>query len=205
MKNVFFSLAAFQHGNLNGILAPADSRGRLCGVHADVADKHYLFYLDIAKCAHTMSPFVGCETPQVCVSRCPSTEFLFDIAECQQNFDGTLAKLMCQSDAIGQQLSSCSDIERAVNGAQCAKWYLDSQPCKWVRRILEKWLQRPRLVAHKTNSSTANSSLLTSNRFSYVQRQGDAFHETFRVSTIWLACMARATLNCWMHRIFSIV
>lgn len=130
------------------MLVPNDSLSRQCGVHSNVSDKPYLFYLNIAKCASTVIPFSSCETPQICVRQCPNTDFLFDATECQHDINATLAKLICQLDGNGhgQQLSSCTDIERAIHADKCAKWYLDSEPCKSFERSSSQNIQSMTLL-----------------------------------------------------------
>jgi len=69
INNTFVS--AFTHGDPSKLLAPVDSQGRKCGFDADVRDKPYLFFFDLAKCATPSTDVVPrCRTPQVCLQLC---------------------------------------------------------------------------------------------------------------------------------------
>lgn len=129
-KNVFVS--ALKNGDLDRVLVPTDTEGRKCGIDSVVIDKPYLFFFDLAKCVDASVPFVGCRTPQVCVSECPKTDFLFDRSKCLQDFDGTLNRLICRLDVDKRQLRTCNDIETHINDEKCAKWYLESKSCKYI-------------------------------------------------------------------------
>lgn len=127
----FVSIPAFKYGNLDRVIIPADMAGRKCGIDSTVIDKPYLFFFDLRKCTDIMTPFVGCQTPQVCVDKCPTTGFSFDMNVCKDNFDATLDKLICRLGVDKQQMLSCDDIKTQINSENCAKWYLESEPGKF--------------------------------------------------------------------------
>ena len=69
---VAIAVVALAYGNPWLLLYPRDSQGDLCGY--DYPTKQNLLFFDIVQCAR-MGPTVfvaGCQTPQVCVSSCPT-------------------------------------------------------------------------------------------------------------------------------------
>ncbi|KAM6219166.1 choline transporter-like protein 2 isoform 2-T2 [Rhynchocyon petersi] len=76
---VAVGIIAWTHGDPRKVIYPTDSRGEFCGQKGTKnADKPYLFYFNIVKCA---SPLVllefQCPTPQICVEKCPDRYLTF--------------------------------------------------------------------------------------------------------------------------------
>lgn len=122
---------AYREGDLNRLLVPRDTDGYQCGQDSEVLDNKYLVFFDLAKCADPLVPLNGCQTPQVCVRECPSSNFVHALTTCQQNLEAYKEKLICTRKVNKNSIRSCDDVEKLVNTEQCAKWYLKSEPCKY--------------------------------------------------------------------------
>lgn len=72
---VAIGIWAIKNGDPNTLLVPRDSEGRRCGLDTEVKDLPYLFFFDLTKCISPTVPFTGCNTPQVCVTKCPTDNF----------------------------------------------------------------------------------------------------------------------------------
>lgn len=121
---------AFNNGDLERLLVPADSKGRKCGVDNSVIDKPYLFFFSLEKCIDPRVPLYGCKTPQVCVQKCPSTSFIYSHYSCNSNtFSQIRSQLICKTHVQMDTIRSCNDITDHINRDDCAKWYLPSNPC----------------------------------------------------------------------------
>lgn len=123
-----FKFSAYREGDFHNIWTPRDSQGFKCGVDSTVKDKPYLVFFDIKECASPSVLALGCNTPQVCVKKCPEKFFLFDKNECnKEGFNSYRENMICKYNV---NLNSCDDIESAVKSKECAEYYLKSQPCK---------------------------------------------------------------------------
>ncbi|XP_037082789.1 choline transporter-like protein 4 isoform X2 [Pollicipes pollicipes] len=69
------SIFALIYGDPQLLLYPTDTAGKKCGHDPGVEDKPYLHFFDISKCANPVALIAGCPTLQVCVKKCPSTNF----------------------------------------------------------------------------------------------------------------------------------
>ncbi|XP_012944944.1 choline transporter-like protein 4 [Aplysia californica] len=112
---------AFLYGNPKLLIYPQDSNGNLCG-QGDFKDRPYLFFFDLVKCGR-MGPGVfvnGCPTPQVCVSKCPDSNYI-----AAQDYDSTnLDDLIC-IDSINKDTNT-KKVQDLVLDEECAAYYLDS-------------------------------------------------------------------------------
>lgn len=124
-------LYALKNGNPEKILRPTDSSGRKCGLDSEVIDRPYLFFFDLTKCADPSVVLNGCDTPQVCVRKCPDTQWNaeqyisggkpFDLKDVQNN-------LICISDDIKSSIDGTGKLRNAISSNQCAGWYTVSNP-----------------------------------------------------------------------------
>ncbi|XP_050553344.1 choline transporter-like 2 isoform X4 [Spodoptera frugiperda] len=114
------------HGNIEKLLAPIDTFGARCGLDSSVKDKPYLVFFDISKCLSPGTPIVGCPTPQVCVSKCPSRTIIFASEMNQQNFDTYRSSMVCTYDVNVNTISYSQAVEYMANG-KCAPYVLESQ------------------------------------------------------------------------------
>ncbi|KAL8625996.1 hypothetical protein ACOMHN_012588 [Nucella lapillus] len=100
------------------LLYPMDSEGNLCG-YGDYKGKDKLFFFDLVQCGR-LGPGVfvkGCPTPQVCVSECPSENWVY-LEDVVQN---KKSNLMCK-DGVDKQKT----VAELVNDNDCAAYYLKS-------------------------------------------------------------------------------
>ncbi|XP_018574274.1 CTL-like protein 2 isoform X2 [Anoplophora glabripennis] len=72
---VGIGIYAFMNGDPSTLLVPKDTAGSRCGVDSHVKDRPYLFFFDLTRCLDPRVPFTGCNTTQVCVTQCPSTNY----------------------------------------------------------------------------------------------------------------------------------
>lgn len=105
-------------GDINAFLVPTDSKGRKCGVDDDVIDKPFLVFFDLTKCINNR-----CNTPQVCQSQCPQSNWYFNPNP--QSMNETYNAMLCE-DGITVMNKNIEELERLIASKACAKWYLKS-------------------------------------------------------------------------------
>ncbi|CAG9110335.1 unnamed protein product [Plutella xylostella] len=123
----FVGYYSFTNGDVERLLAPIDSKGRRCGLDADVMNKKYLVFFDITKCLSPEAPITGCPTPQVCVSQCPDTTILFESVLTAASLDQLRARMVC-SDDVNTQTMTLQQAQQYMQQEKCAKFVLQSQP-----------------------------------------------------------------------------
>lgn len=123
-----------KNGDLDRLLVPTDSKGRKCGVDNGVIDKPFLVFFNLEKCIDPTVPLYGCQTPQVCVEKCPEDPFLYNEYMCNpQALNNIRKELICTKEVDkAKEIKSCGDVNRLVQNEECARWYMPSQPCKFV-------------------------------------------------------------------------
>lgn len=137
----FVGYFAYTHGDLDRLLVPSDSQGRKCGIDNGVIDKKYLLFFDLSKCIDPSVPLFGCPTPQVCVSQCPTQSFIYDQYSCNGNsFDQIRRSLLCTPDVNVDQIRSCDEITNYVRNDKCARWYLRSDSCEYIKSVCIQYL-----------------------------------------------------------------
>lgn len=124
---------AYREGDLNRLLVPRDTEGLQCGQDSEVVDKPFLVFFDLAKCADPLVPLNGCPTPQTCVSKCPSSNFVHSKATCEQNFAAYKERLICTRQTNMASIRNCNDVDEKIKAEQCSQWYLKSEPCKYIK------------------------------------------------------------------------
>lgn len=139
---LYFKKLALKHGDLDRLLVPTDSNGRKCGVDNGVIDKPYLVFFNLEKCIDPTVPLYGCQTPQVCVEKCPDQPFIFNEYTCNGNtLNNIREQLICTKDVDKQNdIKSCGDIIGLIHREQCARWYMPSKPCKFFLLNFFKFL-----------------------------------------------------------------
>ncbi|XP_029636675.1 choline transporter-like protein 2 isoform X3 [Octopus sinensis] len=65
------SIFAYVKGDYQLILYPLDTKNNLCGF-GTMKQKPYLLFSDITRCMSPVVFLMGCDTPQTCVTKCPS-------------------------------------------------------------------------------------------------------------------------------------
>lgn len=72
---VILSILIYIHGgDPSNILKPHDSEGNIC-----TGDTPNLFYFNLAKCVNVDALVTGCSSPTICVKKCPSDNYYFEI------------------------------------------------------------------------------------------------------------------------------
>lgn len=140
---------AFKHGDIQTFLAPTDSEGRKCGIDSEVSDTPYLVFFDLTKCFNSR-----CNTPQVCVRKCPSTNWRYDPSI--TNTNSLKQNLLCKT-GLKLDGKTSNDLKTLIIKNACASWYLKSFPVvgrclpksipeEFVDAINEKQLQQAREI-----------------------------------------------------------
>ncbi|KAH8312643.1 hypothetical protein KR044_011859 [Drosophila immigrans] len=123
----FIAHYAVKNGDLNKLMVPTDMFNQKCGIDSSVLNKKYLFFFNLDQCIDPLVPITGCNTPQVCVESCPSQTFVWDSMK-NLNFEELKRRLICKTDADKAAIYSKADIQRAIDGNRCARYYIKSQP-----------------------------------------------------------------------------
>ncbi|VEL11545.1 unnamed protein product [Protopolystoma xenopodis] len=129
----FVAYFAFSKGDPRILMKPADSQGRLCG-EGILVNKTKLFFFDLLSCAR-MGPavvFTGCPTPQVCVSTCPTTNWVFLTLAAEERLPGVKPdaekradQLIC-IDSFDARANLSTSIDQLVQSDTCAAYYVAS-------------------------------------------------------------------------------
>lgn len=122
---------AYQHGDLDRLLVPADSDGRRCGLDSDVKKKPFLFFFDLTKCANISVLIDGCSTTQICVEECPLENWTaMKYTSGLQPFDKEDIKknIICKTDKIVEKINSLEKLKSVIDNELCAPWQIRSSP-----------------------------------------------------------------------------
>lgn len=125
-------LTAYRNGDLDRLLVPTDSQNNRCGVDSNVLNKPYLFFFDLSRCVDITVPINGCPTPQVCVEKCPEEPFLFDMLGPNEPIENIKNLLICDVNVNKNDITTYEIAKEFVDNNRCARWYLQSVPCKYV-------------------------------------------------------------------------
>lgn len=125
---LYFSLStAFEHGNIEKLLHPTDTEGRKCGVDSHVINKKFLLFFDLSQCIKiTPETYRSCPTTQVCVERCPTTNFYYDNSKNRVSLNELKRQLICKIDVNLDSVRSIDQVDALVQHEKCARWYLNS-------------------------------------------------------------------------------
>lgn len=108
---------AYREGKPELLLYPTDSEGNVCGV-GEFKERPYLFFFDLTQCLKTSVVIKGCQTPQVCVEKCPDKTYAI-----YQDKPPTTSPLICK---YGTEVNN-NAIELVKNKI-CAAYYINSMP-----------------------------------------------------------------------------
>ncbi|GFO17741.1 choline transporter-like protein 2 [Plakobranchus ocellatus] len=118
---VAVSIIAYFHGDPYRLVYPTNSQGQICG-KGPFKDKPNLFFFDLVTCAK-LGPAVvtGCPTPQVCVEKCPSKNYVYVTA--------ARSDLICLSK-VDHTISPYKEmtVDELIKKNLCASYYLNSRP-----------------------------------------------------------------------------
>ncbi|OWF46136.1 Choline transporter-like protein 2 [Mizuhopecten yessoensis] len=143
------SAYAFIQGNPLLLLYPVDSDGVMCGSGTN-AGKDYLFYFDLIDCSKAgIAVFLlGCPSPQICVTTCPS--YYYSVAT---DVSSSSDLKYCKESA-----DMSKDVYQLISEDECPAYILASSPV--IRRCV------PTVLVNFINSigdldSNINSSVPT--------------------------------------------
>lgn len=116
---------ALINGDINNLLVPMDSEGRKCGVDSEVIDRPYLVFFDLTKCATVSAAYSNCKTPQVCVSHCPTSNFMYTLNSTLLSLEDLKGTMICKPE-INLAGKNKLQLDNYVAKNKCASWYLIS-------------------------------------------------------------------------------
>ncbi|XP_063972715.1 choline transporter-like 2 [Diachasmimorpha longicaudata] len=113
---VGLGIYAFSSGNVKTLLAPTDSEGRRCGLDAQVSNKPYLFFFDLTKCDIDKKL---CDTPQVCLEKCPGKNWIFNASD---SLEHIRESIICRA-GVDVTNKDINEIEHLIKVTACAPMY----------------------------------------------------------------------------------
>ncbi|CAC5373360.1 SLC44A2_4_5 [Mytilus coruscus] len=118
---VVVAIFAFKYGDPKLLLYPVNSDNELCG-YGNQIGKNYLFFFDLVSCGRMgVGVFVtGCPTPQICVAECPGSNFVYNPARGNSQFDSKYCKAVFEGTILPPK-----DV---INKDICSPYYFKSRP-----------------------------------------------------------------------------
>uniref|UniRef100_A0A2S2Q1E7 Choline transporter-like protein n=1 Tax=Sipha flava TaxID=143950 RepID=A0A2S2Q1E7_9HEMI len=121
---------AYQNSDQQVLVNPSDSAGQVCGYNKNVTDKPFLFFFDITECTSLMIFVHGCQTPQVCVDRCPDADWsvkeVLDGKQSQIDWPAVQKSLICVSPDLNKLVNSVEKLKNFTSSNLCTKYYIKS-------------------------------------------------------------------------------
>ncbi len=110
------------------VIYPTDSRGRICG-NGDLVDRPYLLFFDLTKCLNPAVLALGCQTPQVCVHKCPSEKYS-GYAEANLGLPDAVVKerMRPYCEVISEHRWEAMSALQLIKEGYCPTWVLPSKP-----------------------------------------------------------------------------
>ncbi|KAK6055340.1 hypothetical protein COOONC_07155, partial [Cooperia oncophora] len=127
----------FLWGDGERLILPTDSFGRRCGGYREnsynFTTRPYLYYFDITKCISYSTALGGCQTPQMCVARCPSRYFSYlqlqSPTVSATDFRNTvMSTLYCLDDVDKNTITSFTVLRNYIQQQKCASYTVKSAP-----------------------------------------------------------------------------
>ncbi|CAG2241835.1 SLC44A2_4_5 [Mytilus edulis] len=114
-------IISFKYGDPKLLLYPVNSNNELCGYGKQIG-KNYLFFFDLVSCGRMgVGVFVtGCPTPQICVTECPDSNFIYNPARGISQFESKY----CKAEFEGTSKNS----REVINEDICSPYYFKSRP-----------------------------------------------------------------------------
>jgi len=130
---VFVAVLGFRGGDINMVIYPTDSDGNICGTPGTpLADRKVLLMFDLSQCLNPAVLVTGCQTPHVCVEKCPDENFS-PLAEAKKSSLGGSLVGMSEQEIKNKMKPYCKpenledrDVVTLVNEEVCPPWYLKS-------------------------------------------------------------------------------
>ena len=143
----------FTQGDPDLLLHPTNSAGEPCGAAGTrVESRPYLSYFDMTQCDTAPDKIVGCQTPQVCVTQCPTETYDFTTEDCSLD---TRKRYVCRFDidATDPKYDGGDNCKKLLDDKQCAKVVLKSVPLlgRCIPNILDKDVKGGMVIDHNGN------------------------------------------------------
>lgn len=126
---VAVAVMGFMGGDISKVLYPTDSDGNICGAPGTLmADRKALLMFDLSQCLNPAVLVTGCQTPHVCVEKCPDDNFS-PLAEIKKPSpfgmsEGAIKAKMkpyCKPEDLAD-----SSVETLIKDEICPPWWLKS-------------------------------------------------------------------------------
>ncbi|KAE9416015.1 hypothetical protein Angca_004531, partial [Angiostrongylus cantonensis] len=127
----------FRWGDVERLILPTDSAGRRCGGSRgrsyNLTTQPYLYYFDITKCISYSTAIGGCQTPQICVSKCPSKYFSYlqlqnPTVPLLDFYESVKTSLYCTEDVDKNSITNFVILRNYVRQKKCASYTVNSAP-----------------------------------------------------------------------------
>uniref|UniRef100_A0A0K0DLM3 Choline transporter-like protein 4 n=1 Tax=Angiostrongylus cantonensis TaxID=6313 RepID=A0A0K0DLM3_ANGCA len=132
----------FRWGDVERLILPTDSAGRRCGGSRGrsynltlgyLTTQPYLYYFDITKCISYSTAIGGCQTPQICVSKCPSKYFSYlqlqnPTVPLLDFYESVKTSLYCTEDVDKNSITNFVILRNYVRQKKCASYTVNSAP-----------------------------------------------------------------------------
>uniref|UniRef100_F1KVQ8 Choline transporter-like protein n=1 Tax=Ascaris suum TaxID=6253 RepID=F1KVQ8_ASCSU len=159
----FVAILGFIWGKPEHLIHPTDSNGRMCGVelqgYYNLRSKPYLFYFDLTKCISYSVVFSGCQTPQICVAKCPLKTFTYlqmqSVPSGAQFQADVQSSIICKANVPMKQIQDFATLRSYVERGECASYTVPSAAV--LGRCLPQIILNLGSAAQKAQE--ANSSL----------------------------------------------
>lgn len=71
---------------------------------------------------------------KACVTKCPTDSFIHSVQACNaEGVEEYKKRLICDLHVDkNAELTNCNDIDKFMEADRCAKWYIKSDPCKYL-------------------------------------------------------------------------
>jgi len=122
----FVAYLSFSSGDINKLIHPTDSQGKICGSDGPLKDRKNLLFFDLTQCLNPAVLTLGCPTPQVCVEKCPTKTLSFSKTNILNVFQGKVPaeiKPFCTKDT-----DFTKDFTELINSENCPPYVLKSKP-----------------------------------------------------------------------------
>ncbi|XP_054160614.1 choline transporter-like protein 5 [Oppia nitens] len=120
---IVIAFIGYSNGNPEKLIYPTDSYGDICG-RGQYHDRPYLFFFNLLKCAKNLNHkiFDRCDTPQVCVSQCPTQTFsLYQLNRLDERYKSLI---ICKYNITATN----ENFKQLINDDKCAGIYFKSEP-----------------------------------------------------------------------------
>nr|KAG5694576.1 hypothetical protein BaRGS_032521 [Batillaria attramentaria] len=190
----------YARGDPVKLVYPTDSYGNICG-EGNYKDKPYLVFFDMLQCAKMGAAVItlGCPTPQICVSTCPTSywSYVQTIAVETVNglYDATERGLMICKYSVDPMATA--SVQTLIDNEDCAAYYVKSTSVinRCIPSIFLEVSDWAAALAYSYNGTTYNvsssSDVVTANDLSDASYYLALFYEAKEfVELLYRDCVA---------------